>query len=383
MPSRQAEFQAWHNWTDPDFFSTGRQSEERFVPLFMRQLVQRRVQRTKLTMAGWMLILLALGIGSAAYNTSSNILFLTLSLMLGSLILSGILSLINFKKLNWELLPPTHLQVGEVSAVEIKMENRKKIFPSMGLGFRLNNSDREKPDRVYLPRALRVGGSARLEWTFTPRRRGRMEICLEGVESKFPFGFIAKTAGEAVTESALVWPARVAYQLQKKADGRQQQTGHSRMNIGMGNDLLKIRNYVPGDAPRLIHWKATARSGRLIVRQLAQEGAGGYSIFLCPDRALWERERFEHLCGLVCTLAGDLFHAGRLDSVQAGLNEPMLVRSLRDLYGFFDEIAELEPVQAVPCGLRTKKNILTFRPLGAKNAAIYVDGVRTGESEAE
>ena len=381
MPTKQAEIQEWQDWTHPDFFTIGRQSEERLIPLFFRQLLPRRVQRTKLTMAGWMLILVALGIGSAAYNTSSNILFLTLSLILSSLILSGILSLVNFKKLHWELVPPSHLQVGEVSAAEIKLENRKRVFPSMSLAFRMNHSERDKIDRIYLSRALRFGQSTRLEWTFTPRRRGQMEICLDGVESKFPFGFISKTAGAPHTESVLVWPARIAYQFNQQADGRRQQLGESRMKIGMGSDLLKIREYVPGDAPRLIHWKATARRGQLIVRQLAQEGAGGYSIFLDPDRSIWENQSFENLCALVCSLAGDLFHAGRLETVQAGSNEPILIRSLRDLYGFFDEIAGLDPLRSVPCVLATKK-LITFRPLGERDVAIYVDGARTGESEA-
>ena len=64
--------------------------------------------RIKMTLTGWCLIVVSLGLGVAAYNTASNILFLTLSLLLSSLILSGVLSLINFKKLRWELRVPSH-----------------------------------------------------------------------------------------------------------------------------------------------------------------------------------------------------------------------------------------------------------------------------------
>jgi hypothetical protein len=100
MAGSHTELRRWHDWTDPDFFMEGRQRERRLVPLFLRQVLPKQHQRTKLTLTGWMLIIVSMGIGSAAYNTASNILFMTLSLLLSSLILSGILSLINFKKLN-------------------------------------------------------------------------------------------------------------------------------------------------------------------------------------------------------------------------------------------------------------------------------------------
>ena len=99
----QVKLKAWDDWTDPDFFTEGKQTEKRPIRFFLRQLASTNLQQTKLTITGWMLIFVALGIGSAAYNTASNILFMTLSLLLSSLVLSGILSLINFKKLDWSL----------------------------------------------------------------------------------------------------------------------------------------------------------------------------------------------------------------------------------------------------------------------------------------
>ncbi len=381
MASKQAELGRWHDWTDPDFFAPAPGQERRLIPLFIRQLLPKRLERTKLTIAGWMLILVSMGIGSAAYNTSSNILFMALSLILSSLILSGILSLINLKHLNWELVLPSHLQVAEVGAVDIRLVNRKKVFPSMSLAFRMGHSETALTERVFVPQALRAGESSRIEWTVVPGQRGRMTLQLQGVESKFPFGFIRKTVGEVLSETVLVWPALVPYRLIQQADGRQHRLGDSRLKIGAGSDLLKIRNYVPGDAPRLIHWRATARTGKLIVRQLAQEGAGGYHLFVDTEPKLWNQRQFECLCGLACALAGDLFHSGRLETVQAGPNERLPVRSLRELYGFFDEIALLEAGPVVGYAPPVA-NLITFRPLGEEGVAIYVDGARAGESEA-
>ncbi len=381
--SKQVEYRRWNDWTDPDFFVEGRQSERRFIPLFIRQLVPVRVQKTKLTLTGWMLILVALGIGSAAYNTASNILFMTLSLMLSSLVLSGILSLINFKKLRWQLKAPTHLQVGEVGAAEVELENRKKLFPTMSLCFRVGSSELENAARLYMPSALPARRSTRLEWTFKPRRRGACRIYLHGVGSKFPFGFLDKSFGETQSHDVLVWPARVGYQFGPEASGRRYPSGVSRRASGLGSDLLNIRDYVPGDPPRLIYWKATARVNKLMVRQLAQEGEGGFHLLVDPDRSIWSGDHFEALCSVVCSLSDDLFHVGRLDSVCVADEERSPVRSMRDLHGFFDRLATLQLQTATETKARRNgpKNTITFRPLGEGGIAIYVDDIQIGQAD--
>lgn len=40
---------------------------------------------------------------------------------------------------------------------------------------------------------------------------------------------------------------------------------------GSGSEILQLRDYQPGDAPRAIDWKATARTGRLISRDFSED----------------------------------------------------------------------------------------------------------------
>lgn len=384
MGRSHIEMRRWHDWTDPDFFMEGRQRERRLIPLFLRQLLPRQLQKTKLTLTGWMLIIVAMGIGSAAYNTSSNILFMTLSLLLSSLVLSGILSLFNFKRLKWELKAPEHLQVGEVGMAEVALHNEKRVFPSMSIMFRVGTSAQVAGESLYLKQAISAGESAHLEWTFVPEARGVFQVFLHGVESKFPFGFLLKSIGDTMDASIRVWPARAEYSFQPISNGRRFLSGAPKLRAGAGNDLLNLRQYERGDAPRLIHWKATARLNKLMVRQLSEEGESGFHVWLNPAAAEWIPEQFERLCSVVCALTEDLFHAGRLQSVRLADEASIPARGLREVHSFFDELALLEPPTASTSARLSvsahSKNVITFRPSGEGGVCIYVDGSQAGEA---
>lgn len=380
MPHADTELRNWHDWTNPDFFATNRQQETRFVPLFIRQILPARMLQTQLTLTGWCLIIVSFGIGLAAYNTTSNILFLTLSLLMSSLVLSGILSWINFQKLSWELQAPTHLKVGEVGMAEVDLTNRKSLFPSMAICFRVRSALLDSVDRLYMPRALSAGDSCKLEWIFTPTRRGCLELRLSGVESQFPFGFLQKTIGADSETSVLVWPARIDYTFQASPGGQRISSGASRKRAGLGNDLLNIRPYERGDAPRLVHWKATARMRRLMIRQLAQEGESGYHLQVDPDDSLWNVEQFESLCSLAGSLAEDLFHIGRLETVSVGDGNRMPVRDVHELHDFFDQLARLDRQSKIASpASNVRSNRLTFRPCQESGIAIYVDANKAGQ----
>lgn len=383
MADSHLEMRRWHEWTDPDFFMEGRQRERRLIPLFMRQILPAQLQRTKLTLAGWMLIVISMGIGSAAYNTASNILFMTLSLLLSSLVLSGILSLINFKKMEWSLKVPEHLQVDEVGMAEVSLTNRKRIFPSMCIALQVSSTADESVKRLYLKRALSAGDSCNLEWTFLPKQRGEFKIYLRGLESKFPFGFLTKAMGNTEEETLWVWPARVDYEFNPYTSGQRFQTGVSKRKAGSGNDLLNLRNYERGDPPRLIHWKASARMNKLMIRQLAQDGESGFHLWINPDSDMWSEAQLETLCSLACAMSEDLFHAARLETVQIGNQEPISVRSLRDLHEFFDALAKMECLPSTT-GQRPEvwhRNVISFKPCGESGVAIYVDDTQAGQAQ--
>jgi uncharacterized protein (DUF58 family) len=147
---------------------------------------------------------------------------------------------------------------------------------------------------------------------------------------------------------------------------------------GTGADLLALRRYNTGDSHRMIHWKASARMGTLLVRQMAAESVEGYSLWLRTDAATWTRaEQFELLIKFAATVAEDFFRSGKLVMAAIDAEPPMPMRRLRDLELLLDRLAVAHPLPEVPATgdlVAAKQNVMTFAPDGARGVAAYVDG---------
>jgi uncharacterized protein (DUF58 family) len=347
-----------------------------------------------MTLPGAVLVALALGVGLAAYNSANNILFITLSLLLSCLVLSGVLSWLNLAGVRWRLVAEPPMRAGQAHPVTLELRNAKRVLPTYGVWFEMKSTSMSKAERLDLRERLDAGAEARLDWTVRPVRRGKETLSLQAVGSLFPFGFLRKTFPVRLTQELIVWPAPVEYRRFPAALWERPQPGHALARVGGGAELHSLRRYVAGDSHRLIHWKATARLRQLMVTRRAAEGEDGYSLWLRTPADVWTRpEQFELLCGFAATLAEDLFRAGRLGLVAINEEAPVLVRRVTDLEGFLDRVALAAPLedQSKTRGGGTpptpnavlkwkRKNLLTFAPDGARGVAAYVDGEKAASA---
>ena len=193
------------SWADPGYFS-GRSVSGNAARVLVQMIKPPPGHRTVPTLPGLILIVLSLGIGTAAYNTASNILFLTLSLLLSTLVLSGLVSWENFRGLRWRLLLDPHLRVGEAAPVRIELTNTKRHLPSHGLVFKTNAPRSAATGRLILDGRLDPGETRRLDWILVPKARGKEIVRLDGVESAFPFGFLRKLLPGRCEVERPVWP---------------------------------------------------------------------------------------------------------------------------------------------------------------------------------
>ncbi len=349
----------------------------------------RRGQRVRMTTSGTVLIALALAVGLAAYNSGNNILFITLSLLLACLLLSGLMSWLNLSRVRWRWRVEPPLRVGLTHPVALEVRNDKRVLPAYALWFELRSSSHAQSERLELPQRLDPGVGASLDWSVRPARRGVEALRLEAVGSLFPFGFLRKTFPVTLTKEVIVWPAAVEYRRFSAALWERARPGRPLSRAGGGADLHSIRRYVQGDSHRSIHWKATARLRRTMVAQRAADGEDGYGLWLRTPAEIWTRpEQFELLCGFAGTLAEDLFRAGRLTAVLINDEPAVPVRRLADIEDFLDRLALLAPVpsegKCTPALHRRAgvhgKNLLTFAPEGARGVAAYVDGEKAASA---
>ena len=328
------------------------------------------------TKAGIVLIVVSLGVGTAAYNTSSNILFITLSLLLSCLILSGILSWMNFQGNRWRLTFQPPFRVGQDATVVLEFANDKRFLPTYGVWCELSSMLTGARDRLVLADRLDSGRMSSLEWQFRPQLRGLDRLRVQSVGSQFPFGFLIKSIPGELMREVRVWPGRIDYVIKPDTPAAVYFQGETVRRPGWGSEFINVRKYQHGDAHRQIHWKASARMRHLMVRQTVADNDAGFILQVDTPTARWSRsDQFELLCSLAGSLAEDLFRENRLVATVINGGETIRAQRLSDLERFLDQLAVLEPIARLVDGVEDRgRNLITFEPSSPHGVHALVSG---------
>ena len=337
--------------------------EFRLGRMLLGLIVPPRGQKVLPTGAGILLILIALGIGLAAYSTASNILFIAFSLLLSTIVVSGILSWMNFGRTAWRVILQPPVRAGQQAVLSLEVLNRKRFLPTYCLNFDFKASSGDS-GRLVLRQRLDPGETRKMEWSFSPQRRGRELVEMVGVNSKFPFGFLHKHFGGRVVREVYVWPARIVYQIMMGAVPAADAIGETVPRPGHGTEFMSVRRYQSGDSHRHIHWKASARQRKLMVKQLLAESHRGYFLHIETPVVAWDKPaQFEQMCSLAASMAEDLFRQGQLVGAVINDGMPILTRRVADLELFLDQLAVVEPVEHFSGGrVLPLRNLITFEP---------------------
>lgn len=158
-------------------------------------------------------------------------------------------------------------------------------------------------------------GQVSAAWNVRFPQRGAVELPPLMVESMFPFGLwkARKKAGKGA--NILVYPALgIASEHLERMIDHWREEGRSIARSGL-EEISHLRPYRLGDSPRLIHWRATARHGDLVVRHLLESERDRIEILLDLRSRNQQSRRLERLLSAVATIIDRLLERGWMVSL--------------------------------------------------------------------
>ncbi len=313
-----------------------------------------------ITREGWIYFAAVTVVVFAAINTANNLLYMVLSALLAVLLLSGFLSGLNFRFLRMALRIPAHCFAGEPFPVSMQVHNEKRIFPTFSIRVEQPEEGAFRFSTFYVPvirsqKHVSQAGQAILS------KRGRYAIRELKASSRFPFGFFAKDRTYDVEAECICYP-EIIPQERMNVSIADIQGSSERFERGLGYDLYTIRDYIPSDSARHVHWKASAKTSTLKTREYAAEE--DRRIILLFDRYghAGDAGRFEHLVSYAASLAYYFVKDGIevalvSDDWQSGCvaSETALESILEYL-----ALAKMSPDAAVPAGESGESGGLTL-----------------------
>ncbi len=250
--------------------------KERASPLSPRvRRWLRPPRRLRPTRAGWWFFLLTFGVGFAALNTGNNLLYMVLALMLAFLVLSGLLSEAALRGIRVKRRVPREVFAEQEARVCLEIANDQRRVAAFAIVVEDRVAETDQGDRpAGRCFALRIepGDTETRSYPLLAQHRGLLEFRGFVVCTRFPFGLFSKSLVIEAERSVLVYPAVDPVPPSDTwGDAAKRGESQTRELAGSSAVAAGLRSYAPGDPRRRIHWRASLRTGSLLVRELESE----------------------------------------------------------------------------------------------------------------
>src|SRR5580704_15002766 len=226
-------------------------------------------RRLKFTREGKFFVGITLGVGFAAINTANNLLYLLLGMLLALIVVSGIMSELSLRDLTVVRRLPLRAQVGRAHLVEIEVYNHKLYVPSYAIEVEDLRFGQPADKRCFFlkisPHSAQVAAYRR-----TPVQRGRDAHVGFRIATRFPFGLFEKSREVLADGELVIYPAVDPVQLSPAPAGRS--PGADAVGgRGHGEEFFGLKLMRAGEDPRDVHWRKTASTGQMVMRERARE----------------------------------------------------------------------------------------------------------------
>lgn len=223
-------------------------------------------RRWRLRKSGYIFLIMSLLLLLAAWNTAQNLYYIVWGGVFSFVLLSVVMAPWSLRKLAVRRDAPAAVTRGEPFALMVTLTNQKRRIPSALIRVELAGVPGAPSAFV-----VKVPGSDSVQFQLTHEypRRGVYPLPAINLVSTFPFGLIETRRRHDDKREIVVYPRvralRTALPTHVFGAPRTQ-----RITSADGDEYFSLREYVPGDELRRIAWRASARMGQLLVRELQQ-----------------------------------------------------------------------------------------------------------------
>ena len=287
------------------------------------------------------------------------------------------LNLLAAKKLKLSAKLPVNLHKGENGTIELTVQN-PSFFPIClcACRVRLENQLNGEAQTVELACGIWPKRAQTVRTAFGSPFCGRIRLSVVSVRLYDCFGLIGVKADADARAASVVQPDTFPQNLLLSPSAARVEDAEDYSTERPGSDLseiFQIRDYVPGDSPRQVHWKLSQKYGKLIVKDASLPITRSAALFWERTESQSTNARTDAEAEIVVSLCRNLL----AQSVQFTLcwNESgQLVHHLvRDL----DELIALLPrllTAKAEAGISGAQLLLQTTPAGAYSHLIYISG---------
>jgi len=262
-----------------------------------------------ISLTGFIYFGIMLFMGVAATQNRANLLFGIFGLMIGTLVVSGVISRLVVRGLNVRRILPEHGVVGATLHATYQITNCKRYWPSLSVTLaELDGVEGfATQPQCYLLHAA-AGMTASVPADFHPKRRGLHELNRYQFGTGFPFGFVKRAIIRGHPDRILIYPALGAVDERLLAMCRAAElTGSTvRPQAGGSDEFYGVKEFRSGENPRLIYWRRSARTGTLVSREMTRVAPPQLLLLVdsCQEQAsLASAEMVERTIAMAASLA--------------------------------------------------------------------------------
>jgi len=260
----------------------------------------------RFTPEGVKFVLISMAIGLAAVNTGNNLLYLILGMLLSLIVASGLLSELGVKGLEVKRSLPPYIFAHTPCRVILTITNKKRYLPSFSLEVEEQLDGEIKGNLAYLFRVDPQKTQTQVYRLFF-HHRGINQLQGPQLLTRFPFGLFIKGTKNKKSSQILVYPRLLPWKEVLPEVFLLGEGPFSSPQKGRGEDIFSIREYLPGDTSRDIHWRSTAKLSHPMVKEY--EKVGMKKIHIVLDTSLPEEittsdlDQFEQCVSKAASLA--------------------------------------------------------------------------------